>query len=337
MVLTYGLNINELIAVHYGFGRHQLMLSLDYISKFLLNDWTIQIIFACAISATRLSLLVFYHRTIVPAGIWIVVECNIGIASVCLPLMRPLISLDLLTLINNLSFSKGRQTPSPFIDEEAPTSGLRSFGKIWNEKPYDGPRPSLTHQGHKYRHISQCQHQQPKSMERREQNCNTPGSEAKDLRDNSKSSLYEPTSLKTKTVINKPSKPIYNKSPTPLNASTSTKAETIFYIETKAHFLSTYKTITLDTCSNVPNEPLSNYICKTPRNESASPQAALISHIENEPLLHFTNIEAPAPGPLPPRSPTTTTTIKTQTTHQPFSHTTLKNAHKSPSLGRRNE
>lgn len=62
LVLTYGLNVNELIAVHFGFGRHQLMLSLDHISKFLLNDWTIQIIFACAITVTRFSLLVFYHR-----------------------------------------------------------------------------------------------------------------------------------------------------------------------------------------------------------------------------------------------------------------------------------
>lgn len=62
LVLTYGLNVNELIAVHFGFGRHQLMLNLDHISKFLLNDWTIQIIFACAITVTRFSLLVFYHR-----------------------------------------------------------------------------------------------------------------------------------------------------------------------------------------------------------------------------------------------------------------------------------
>lgn len=62
LILTYGLNINEIIAVHYGFGRHQLMLSLDYIKKFLLNDWTIQIIFASSITVTRLSLLVFYHR-----------------------------------------------------------------------------------------------------------------------------------------------------------------------------------------------------------------------------------------------------------------------------------
>lgn len=62
LILTYGLNINEIIAVHYGFGRHQLMLGLDHIEKFLLNDWTCQILFASAISVTRLSLLIFYHR-----------------------------------------------------------------------------------------------------------------------------------------------------------------------------------------------------------------------------------------------------------------------------------
>ncbi|KAL8868570.1 MAG: hypothetical protein Q9174_004905, partial [Haloplaca sp. 1 TL-2023] len=62
LILTYGLNINIGIAVHYGFGKHQLMLSLDHIKKFLLNDWTVQIMFASAISVTRLSLLVFYHR-----------------------------------------------------------------------------------------------------------------------------------------------------------------------------------------------------------------------------------------------------------------------------------
>ncbi|KAL8734527.1 MAG: hypothetical protein Q9166_001427 [cf. Caloplaca sp. 2 TL-2023] len=280
LVLTYGLNANEIIAVHFGFGRHQLMLSLDHISKFLLNDWTIQIIFACAISVTRLSLLMFYHRifpvkrftivaiitgcilvawwiafifailfscypiesywnkaivgkcvnehtlswgvtgselatniimlvlpipwlwdlrlpwtkklaliglfmlgcfvcvscivrfpllaalkqtdaswTIVPAGIWIVVECNIGIASVCLPLMRPLISVDLSTLGTYLYFEKFRRTPSPFtIDEEATSSGLPSLGKLCNEHPYEGPCPNLTHHPHNhYRHISQCQ------------------------------------------------------------------------------------------------------------------------------------------------------------------------------------
>ena len=31
LVLTYGLNINEIIAVHFGFGIHQLMLCLDHI------------------------------------------------------------------------------------------------------------------------------------------------------------------------------------------------------------------------------------------------------------------------------------------------------------------
>ncbi|KAL8941282.1 MAG: hypothetical protein Q9216_002343 [Gyalolechia sp. 2 TL-2023] len=256
LILTYGLNINEIIAVHYGFGRHQLMLSLDYISKFLLNDWTIQIIFATAITVTRLSLLLFYHRifpvkrfkivalitgcilicwwisfifaiifscypvesfwnkaivghcvnehtlswgitgtelatniimlilpipwlwklrlawskklaitgmfalgtfvcvscivrfpllatlkqtdaswTIVPAGVWIVVECNI--ASVCLPLMRPLVSFKFSSISTYFSLSKSRRTGSPFTDEENST-GIRSTGKPC-EKPYDGP------------------------------------------------------------------------------------------------------------------------------------------------------------------------------------------------------
>ncbi|KAI4277174.1 MAG: hypothetical protein L6R35_006162, partial [Caloplaca aegaea] len=262
LILTYGLDVNEIVAVHYGFGKHQLMLSLDHIEKFLLNDWTIQIIFACAISTTRLSLLVFYHRlfpvrrftivaiitgciligwwiafifaivfscypiasfwnktivgrcvnehtlswgvtgselatniimlvlpipwlwdlrlawtkklaligifalgcficiscivrfpllaslkqtdaswTIVPAGIWIVVECNIGIASVCVPLMWPLISLDFSSLSAYLSFSRSWRTGSPFADEETKTetsSGVPSSGKPC-EKPYDGP------------------------------------------------------------------------------------------------------------------------------------------------------------------------------------------------------
>lgn len=82
LILTYGLNINEIIAVHYGFGRHQLMLSLDYISKFLLNDWTIQIIFATAISVTRLSLLVFYHR-IFPVKRFKIVASITGCIIIC--------------------------------------------------------------------------------------------------------------------------------------------------------------------------------------------------------------------------------------------------------------
>lgn len=265
LVLTYGLNINEIIAVHYGFGRHQLMLSLDHIKKFLLNDWTIQILFATAISVTRMSLLVFYHRlfpvrrftiiavitgcfmvgwwisfifaivfsckpvasfwnkaiighclnehslswgitgselganiimlvlpipwlldlrlafskklaligifmlgcfvclscivrfpllaavvqtdaswTIVPAGVWIAVECNIGIASVCLPLMRPLVNFEFSNLSTYFSFTRSRRTASPFSDEEAATessSGLRSVGQLC-EKSDDEPCPA---------------------------------------------------------------------------------------------------------------------------------------------------------------------------------------------------
>ncbi|KAI4258842.1 MAG: hypothetical protein LQ352_001053 [Teloschistes flavicans] len=278
LVLTYGLNINEIIAVHYGFGRHQLMLSLDHIKKFLLNDWTIQIIFACSISVTRLSLLVFYHRlfpvkrftiialvtgciliawwisflfaiifscvpvasywnkaivghcinehtlswgitgselavniimlilpipwlwhlrlawtkklaligifllgcfvcvscivrfpllaaviqtdaswTIVPAGVWIVVESNIGIASVCLPLMRPLISVEFSSLSSYLPFSRSRRSGSPFTDDlenSKNSSGMPPVG----EKPYDGFCPDPKYSRGQSRHYLDDQH-----------------------------------------------------------------------------------------------------------------------------------------------------------------------------------
>ncbi|KAL9601880.1 MAG: hypothetical protein Q9219_002233 [cf. Caloplaca sp. 3 TL-2023] len=237
LVLTYGLNINEFIAVHYGFGRHQLLLSLEQIEKFLLNDWTIQIIFASAISVTRLSLLVFYHRifpvkrfTIVAAitgcimiawwisfifaiifscypvaSYWdksIVGHClnehtlswgvtgtelatniimlvlpipwlwnlrlawtkklaligiftlgclwaldfilpeiskiaNVRQSSVCLPLMRPLVSFQFSTLSTYFSLPRSRRAGSRFTDEEENSSGLQSIGKLC-EKPYDG-------------------------------------------------------------------------------------------------------------------------------------------------------------------------------------------------------
>ncbi|KAL8647378.1 MAG: hypothetical protein Q9226_006456, partial [Calogaya cf. arnoldii] len=109
-----------------------------------------------------------HSGTLVPAGVWIVVECNIGIASVCLPLMRPLISLDLSTLISHLSFSKSRRTASPFTDEEANSSDLPTLGKHCNEKPYDVPCPELTQPGHRYRHISQCQNPPSKPIHGRD-------------------------------------------------------------------------------------------------------------------------------------------------------------------------
>ena len=62
LFLTYALNANEIVAVRFGFGKHQLSLPLRHIEKFLLNDWTVQMVFATAISVTRFSLLLFYHR-----------------------------------------------------------------------------------------------------------------------------------------------------------------------------------------------------------------------------------------------------------------------------------
>ena len=62
LLFTYGLNVNEIVAVHYGLGQHQLMLNFDQIMRFLQSDWTIQLVFGCSISLTRLSLLFFYRR-----------------------------------------------------------------------------------------------------------------------------------------------------------------------------------------------------------------------------------------------------------------------------------
>lgn len=62
LALTYGLNANELIALQFGFGKHQLMLSFNHMKKFLLIYYETQIILTCAITTTRLSLLLFYCR-----------------------------------------------------------------------------------------------------------------------------------------------------------------------------------------------------------------------------------------------------------------------------------
>lgn len=62
LFLTYALDANEIVALRFGFGKHQLSLPLHHIEMFLLNDWTVQMVFATAISTTRFSLLFFYHR-----------------------------------------------------------------------------------------------------------------------------------------------------------------------------------------------------------------------------------------------------------------------------------
>ncbi|KAL8791490.1 MAG: hypothetical protein Q9213_000107 [Squamulea squamosa] len=124
--------------------------------------------------------------------------------------------------------------------------------------------------------------------------------QTENLPNNSKTTLNEPTSLQTKTIIYRPSKPIYDKSPTPLNESTSTKAKTIFDVKIKAHFLDTIKTTALNSRPHVPNEPRFKNACNAPFNESASPTTKAIFRIENQPLLHFINFEAPAPHPFLP-------------------------------------
>ncbi|MCJ1463898.1 hypothetical protein MMC07_002507 [Pseudocyphellaria aurata] len=62
LLFTYGLNANELLALPFGFGRHQLMLSFKNMKSFLLIYYETQIILTFAITVTRFSLLCFYYR-----------------------------------------------------------------------------------------------------------------------------------------------------------------------------------------------------------------------------------------------------------------------------------
>ncbi|MCJ1425076.1 hypothetical protein MMC29_002964 [Sticta canariensis] len=62
LIFAHGMNAIEFVALTQGYGRHQLMLSFHQMKSFLLHDWAAQIIFSFSITASRLSLLVFYYR-----------------------------------------------------------------------------------------------------------------------------------------------------------------------------------------------------------------------------------------------------------------------------------
>ncbi|KAL8719872.1 MAG: hypothetical protein Q9181_008000 [Wetmoreana brouardii] len=79
LVWEYGLSISQLLAVHYGFGRHLLLLDPDQITKFSKLVVACTLIFPVACAALKFSVLFFYHR-IFPVqkfAIW-----NIGIGVV---------------------------------------------------------------------------------------------------------------------------------------------------------------------------------------------------------------------------------------------------------------
>ncbi|KAL9602755.1 MAG: hypothetical protein Q9219_001598 [cf. Caloplaca sp. 3 TL-2023] len=72
LFLTYGVDINSFYSIKAGAGRHLITLSLDQVTSFIkLSD----------VSWTSISV-----------GVWVDVECNIGILSACLPILRPLFS-----------------------------------------------------------------------------------------------------------------------------------------------------------------------------------------------------------------------------------------------------
>ncbi|KAL2036678.1 hypothetical protein N7G274_010549 [Stereocaulon virgatum] len=62
LLFSWALSIDGFLAVHYGFGLHEITLSQDDIVNYAKADWASQIIFAAAITTTKLSLLFFYHR-----------------------------------------------------------------------------------------------------------------------------------------------------------------------------------------------------------------------------------------------------------------------------------
>ncbi|KAL8861609.1 MAG: hypothetical protein Q9178_002134 [Gyalolechia marmorata] len=77
-VFTYGLDITSffahIAAIKAGTGRHMITLTIDQIESFV---------------KLRLSDATY---TSVGIGVWVNVECNIGILSACLPILRPLFS-----------------------------------------------------------------------------------------------------------------------------------------------------------------------------------------------------------------------------------------------------
>ncbi|KAL9597518.1 MAG: hypothetical protein Q9179_004236, partial [Wetmoreana sp. 5 TL-2023] len=80
-VLTYGLDINAFYAIKAGIGRHMITLTLDQIESFIKTDQASQVLFGCSITATKLSILYFYHR-LFPSRTFFIVSLVTAIASV---------------------------------------------------------------------------------------------------------------------------------------------------------------------------------------------------------------------------------------------------------------
>ncbi|KAL8820355.1 MAG: hypothetical protein Q9223_001404 [Gallowayella weberi] len=62
LVWEFGLSTIQLLAVHYGLGRHILMVDVDNVTKFGKLFFATTLVFPVACAALKFSVLVFYHR-----------------------------------------------------------------------------------------------------------------------------------------------------------------------------------------------------------------------------------------------------------------------------------
>ena len=81
LLTVYGLNANFWVASVYGWGRHQVLLPLKGLERFLQNELTVQIVFAIAITTAKISLLFFYDR-VFPFRRFRVLSINLGCLSI---------------------------------------------------------------------------------------------------------------------------------------------------------------------------------------------------------------------------------------------------------------
>ncbi|KAL8941997.1 MAG: hypothetical protein Q9216_001930 [Gyalolechia sp. 2 TL-2023] len=81
LFLTYGLDINSYFSIKAGVGRHMITLTLDHITSFIKTYLATQVLFGCSITATKLSILFFYHR-LFPFRTFFIISFVVGIVSV---------------------------------------------------------------------------------------------------------------------------------------------------------------------------------------------------------------------------------------------------------------
>ncbi|KAL8922146.1 MAG: hypothetical protein Q9208_005341 [Pyrenodesmia sp. 3 TL-2023] len=81
LILTYGLDINAFYSIKAGVGRHMITLTLSQIISLIKTDQASQVLFGCSITATKLSILFFYHR-LFPFRTFFIISLVAGFASI---------------------------------------------------------------------------------------------------------------------------------------------------------------------------------------------------------------------------------------------------------------